>query len=1011
MRTAQLFDELASTLLSALLICSPLSAQNQTAVPAQTQAEGQAPDAKRAHKAAERGDKAEAEGRFEEALTAYDEAARYAPKDPAIVGHAAALRAKLVSNHVELAERHALDGNIVKATEEISKALHIDPGNTFLAERLAEMKSMEEEPSTKSNAQIEGMPKLKPQNIKQTLDLRGDTKTVYEQLALMFGVKASFDPELTSRSVRLRLTDVDFDTAASVLGRQTATFWCPVSTDLFFVAADTTEKRRRYALQAEQTFLLPGSAAPDEMTELLRVLRDITGATHIVLNASAHTITMRDTPDKLALAGELIRDAEKAHGEVMLEIELLEVDQNKARDLGILPPSSSSLVLLSKQDISKLQSSTDIGNLLTNLQQVLSGKGFSSVPNFTLVGGGLSTFLLTLPGAAANFSDSLSLVRSGRDIFLRAQDGKPATFFVGERFPVTLSLLSASIGNGGTLSGTPGATTFPETQFTVGNQPSAIVADNFTGGGLPDLAVANQADNTITILKNQDGGNFIAANNSPFALTNNQTTAETGPVALASSLLVHPVSNGSTTTPTKDLIVANSTSNNVAILYGSVDVNGNFAFTEAAGSPYAVGKGPSAVVVADFNNDGIPDFAVANKTDGTVSVFEGKNDGTFTEFPGSPVRLATGAAPVAMVTGHFNGTVNVNEIDLAVVNQGTNSVSILLSSIDNNQNVTFQEATNSPISVGQFPVAIAQADFNLDVVPDLAVVNQADGTISILLGSTNQDGTFTNALGSPFATATVGNSKPAGIAVSNFTGGSTLDLAVTNQNLGTLSVFVGQGNGTFLQGPELNTPAGPGAVIASALATTNGGLPDAALTAQASGASQGLVAVILDSPGFATGGSNAGQVPYPGSEFIDLGVKIKATPTLHGNNEVTLQLEFEIKALSGQNVNGIPVISNRTLSQTVRVKEDEPTLLGGVTDHEETRSITGLPGFATLPVIGYALGTRSTSLQNTELLIVITPRKLRLPERKTHTIFAGHDQSIVGFGGVDRGFDRGIRPE
>jgi len=69
------------------------------------------------------------------------------------------------------------------------------------------------------------------------------------------------------------------------------------------------------------------------------------------------------------------------------------------------------------------------------------------------------------------------------------------------------------------------------------------------------------------------------------------------------------------------------------------------------------------------------------------------------------------------------------------VNQSTNNVAILLSSVDANSNVTFTEATNSPITVGQSPVAIATADLNGDAVPDLAVVNQGDNTVSILLAA------------------------------------------------------------------------------------------------------------------------------------------------------------------------------------------------------------------------------------------------------------------------------------
>ncbi len=107
-------------------------------------------------------------------------------------------------------------------------------------------------------------------------------------------------------------------------------------------------------MQAEQTFLLPSSVAPEEMTELLRVLREITGSTHIELDSHNRTITMRDSLDRLALTSELIRQVEKARGELMIEVELLEVDKNKALNLGITPPSSAQAFLISPSDIRAL---------------------------------------------------------------------------------------------------------------------------------------------------------------------------------------------------------------------------------------------------------------------------------------------------------------------------------------------------------------------------------------------------------------------------------------------------------------------------------------------------------------------------------------------------------------------------------------------------------------------------------------------------------------------------------
>ena len=1011
----------ASLFLSMLLLCLPAIPQQ---APSWTPPQGEAlvkPDPKKAQKAAELGDKAAAEGKFDAALALYEEAAHYAPQDLAIVGRGAALRSRLVRLHVEAAERNAVDGYMDKATEELGAALRIDPNDTIVRERLAEMQSMEEEPTKATSTEIPGLPRLQPDNGRHSLNFRGDTKTVYEQVAQLFGVRATFDPDLAPKSVRLRVDEeIDFYTAMAILSSQTATFWQPVDATLLFVAADTAEKRKQYGLEAVQTFTLPAATSPEELPDLLRVVRDMTGGTRLELDKDARTITMRDTPAKLALAGNLIRELEKARGEVLLDIEILEVDRNKARNLGITPPTGTQIITLSRQDLNTLLQSTDLANLLTNLQQIFAAKGFSGIPNVLPFGGGLTTFLLTLPTATLNLADTLSLVRSGNEVLLRAQDGKPATFFVGDRFPVTLSLLSGSGGiNGGGFVGVPGSTTFPETSFTVGANPSALAASNFTGGTLPDLAVVFNAANanTFTILQNQDNGNFVQFTPSPITLSNK----ETGQVAIATAVL-RTQSNTATTPEPADVVLVNSTSNNISVLLGNVNSNGqaNGTFTEATGSPIAVGTNPSSVVIADFNGDGFPDIAVANEGDNTISLFEGKGDGTFTQFPGSPFKLTNTAGtvetgPIAMVSGNFrnrvigtttgNTTTNAPEVDLAVLNRTSSNVSILLSSVDSNGNVTFTESPDSPIALGPgtpatlvSPVAIATGDLNADGIPDLAIVTEGNSTaniasgVTILLGSANLDGTFAAAQGSPLATA----STPAGIAIANFAGGSVPDLAVTDQGANTLAIYLGLGQGTFAQRIELNTPNGPTALIASTLSSS--GLPDVALLAAGSTANQGDVTVILDSASLAATAASAGvggtnQVPYPGSEFEALGVKIKATPSLHGNKEVTLQLEFEIRALAGTSVNGIPVLSNRTLSQTVRVKEDEPTLISGLSQSQDTRTVTGLPGLSQIPGgLGYLFGSRATARDDTELLIVITPRRLRRPERKSRTIYAGQGE-------------------
>jgi hypothetical protein len=976
----------ASLLLCFLLLCPQVPAQGAPQGQEKDALNLTKPDAKRAQKAAERGARAEAAGLFDDALAYYDEAARYAPFDVIIVSKGAALRSRLVREHVEAGERQALAGNLLAATEELAAALRIDPANTIVQERLGQMRAMEDATLAKQDQTIEGLPRVQPQLTKHSFNLRTDSKSAYEQVAAAFGIKAAFDPDLVARDVRLRVGDVDFYTAMSLLAAETATFWRPLNATLIFVAPGTLEKRRQYGLEAEQTFPLPAGVGPEEMTELLRVLREITAATKIELNSGSRSITMRDTPEKLALAASIIRDVERARGEVLLEIELLEVDRGKASKLGITPPSSTQLLSLNTQDVRSLQQATDLTNLLTKVAQIFAAKGFSSIPSVALLGGGLSTFLLTLPGAAADFSDSLSLVHSGRQILLRAQDGKPATFFVGDRYPVTLSQLSASLGTTTLPTGTTTSTTFPENTYNVGNTPAGLVARDFDGDGKPDLAIVNELDNSISILKNNGDGTFTPAKNSPFVYDKNKN--ESGPIAIASGIFRDPTT--SNPNPAADLIIANSTSNNVTVLLG----NGDGTFTEAAGSPYPVGKSPKAIVVADFNGDGKLDFAVANAGDNSISVFKGDGTPAFKEFPASPFVLsANEKGPVALVSANFRnksiGPNNLSEADLAVVNQTTNNVSILLGSLDSNQNPIFTEAPNSPITVGTFPVAIAAGDLNVDGIPDLAVLSQGNSStneaasIAILLGSSSANGTFVASTQSPLPAAVA----PAGIVIADFSADGIPDLAVTNEGPSTLSIYLGLGSGTYASRIELSVPSIPGPLVT---ADFNGdGLPDVALTSQASGATQGTVTVVLDSSRLPSAVTSLASQPYPASEYIDLGVKVKATPVMHSNNEVTLQLEIEIKALSGSSVNGIPIISNRSLTQTVRVKEDETTLLGGLLDKEETRAITGLPGFAEVPGVGYAFGGRNNSLQDRELLILVTPRKMRLASRDSRFIFAG----------------------
>ena len=222
---------------------------------------------------------------------------------------------------------------------------------------------------------------------------------------------------------------------------------------------------------------------------------------------------------------------------------------------------------------------------------------------------------------------------------------------------------------------------------------------------------------------------------------------------------------------------------------------------------------PEAVVTGDFNQDGIPDLAVASFS-GAVSVMIGNGDGTFR----GQVDYVTGAGARGIVTGDFNGD---GKLDLAVANQTSNTVSILLGNGDG----TFQGHVDYPAGSGPFSLAIG--DFNWDGALDLAVVNQNDNQVSILLGV--GDGTF------EYSASYNTGQLPFGIVTGDFNLDGNLDLAVANYTDGTISILLGNGERDVPDATDYATGLLP-EMLATADLNADGKLDLAVGTNQVSGA-------------------------------------------------------------------------------------------------------------------------------------------------------------------------------
>jgi len=191
---------------------------------------------------------------------------------------------------------------------------------------------------------------------------------------------------------------------------------------------------------------------------------------------------------------------------------------------------------------------------------------------------------------------------------------------------------------------------------------------------------------------------------------------------------------------------------------------------------YHVGDSPLAVVVGDFNGDGLDDLAATDSADSTVSVLLGYGGGTFAD----SVPFPTGDTPVALALGDFDAD---GRLDLATADTGDGSVSVLLGYGDGSF------ADSLPSGVGGGPSSVAVGDFNGDGLDDLAATNAGDATVSVLLGL--GDGTFDEDV--PYATGTA----PQCVAVADFDADGHPDLVVANQGSDTVGVLLGLGDGTF----------------------------------------------------------------------------------------------------------------------------------------------------------------------------------------------------------------------
>jgi hypothetical protein len=301
--------------------------------------------------------------------------------------------------------------------------------------------------------------------------------------------------------------------------------------------------------------------------------------------------------------------------------------------------------------------------------------------------------------------------------------------------------------------------------YGTGSLPRSVTVGDLNGDGKLDLAVANTASKTVSVLLGNGDGSYLTK------------------VPIATGIAPHSVATGDLNGDGKlDVAVPNRFSNTINVFLG----NGNGTFQNKV--DFGTGSGPVSVAAGDLNGDGKLDLTVANRNSNTVSVLVGNGNGTFKD----KVDFGAGISRYAVTAGDLNGD---GKLDLAVANVDSNTVSVLLG----NGNGTFQSSVN--YGTGFKPRSVTAGDLNGDGKLDLAVANRDSNTVSVLLG--NGNGTFQNKV--DFGTG----GSPISVTAGDLNGDGKLDLAVANIDSNTVSVLLGNGNGTFQNKVDYGTGISP----------------------------------------------------------------------------------------------------------------------------------------------------------------------------------------------------------
>src|SRR5580700_8116586 len=410
--------------------------------------------ADKAKTAYEKGQDAEARQNIEAAYDFYKQAYDLKPKDLRYRASFERIRFKAAATLVHHAQGLRDEGKLQEALAEFQKAAQIDPSLFIAQQELKRTLQMINDASSPP-PQAAGPPNNLERKIRDapgpvelapistvpiTVKLTEDSKVIYQTVGQLAGINVLFDPDYTSRRIKVELNGVTLEEALQITALESKTFWRPVTGNTIFVAQDNPAKRKELEQSVLKTFYLQNLSQPTELQDVVNAIRAVLDVQRVQQLLSQNALVVRGTPDQIALAEKLVEDLDKARPEVIVDIAVLQVSKDKSRTLGMNWPTSATVALQS--NINTTPTTTTAGT--TSTASSTGGLELNTLGNLNA-----TDFQVTIPSANLSAVMGESDTKMLQNPQVRALDNQKASLKIGERVPVATGSFQPGIGGVG----------------------------------------------------------------------------------------------------------------------------------------------------------------------------------------------------------------------------------------------------------------------------------------------------------------------------------------------------------------------------------------------------------------------------------------------------------------------------------------------------------------------------------------------------------------------------------